>query len=381
MLRPESEAETGFRRDVRDWFERELPSDLRDLTFRPPPALALQWYRRLSGRGWIAPHWPRASGGMGASPVEQVILFEESARIGAPELPTQGLNQIGPILQRSATPEQQARHLPPILAGDVIWCQGYSERGAGSDLAALTTRGVRDGDRLVINGHKIWTTWGQHADWMYALVRTDPEASKRGGLSLVLIDLSSAGVSRRPILTLANDYEFAEIFLDEVEVPLANVVGDLGRGWELATALLDQERLLLGSPAQPLRALERVRRLARLRAVGSALREKAMACELAVEVVTSAYLEALELAENGLPFDAAGLKILATETTQSILDVAQDLGGEASALAMPERVGQETIDFSELFLQARRLSIYGGSNEIQRGLVAARTLGLARGRG
>ena len=317
---------------------------------------------------------------MGASPVEQVILLEETARIGAPEMPMQGLNQIGPIIRRFASEELKQRHLPPILAGNAVWCQGYSEPGAGSDLASLTTRGVVEGDSIVITGHKIWTTWGQHAEWMYALVRTDPAASKRGGLSLVLIDLASPGVSRRPILTLAPDEEFAEMFLDGVRIPRENVVGDLGRGWEIATALLDQERLQIGSPAQPLRALTRVRRLARLQPDDRHLAIQLASCEMAVETVTAAYLDGLEAAAAGLPFDAASLKILASETTQAILDVAQELSGEAAALASPERVGQTTIDFSEFFLQSRRLSIYGGTNEIQRGLIAAHALGLSRGR-
>ncbi|WP_198381672.1 acyl-CoA dehydrogenase family protein [Roseomonas sp. KE2513] len=382
MLRPESAAESAFRDEVRTWLEAELPAELRDLTFRPAPAAALSWYRKLSARGWIAPHWPRAFGGMEASPVQQLILMEEAARIGAPELPTQGLNQIGPILQRFGSPEQKAQHLQAILSGEVIWCQGYSEPGAGSDLASLRTRGRLEEDAVVISGHKIWTTWGHHADWMYALVRTDEDAPKREGISFVLIDLTSPGITRRPILTLADEREFSEIFLDEVHVPRANIVGRPGSGWTVATALLDQERVLIGSPSNALRALERLRRV--VRALGEGLdadgRARLAEAETETEVLVAAYLQLVEDQGCGRPVDAATLKLLGSETTQFILDVEQEICGAAAALKYPEVSGGEVIDFSELFLQSRRLSIYGGSNEIQRGLVATRVLDLPKGR-
>lgn len=382
MLRIETEAEQAFRREVRDWYAAELPHDLRDLTFRPEPAQALSWYRRLSQRGWIAPHWPKAFGGMGASPVEQVILMEEAARIGAPELPTQGLNQIGPILQRFGTPEQQARHLPAILNGDVIWCQGYSEPGAGSDLASLRTRGRVEGEEIVVTGHKIWTTWGHHADWIYALVRTNEELPRRQGITFLLIDLKSPGISRRPIRTLADECEFCEVFFDDVRVPRANVVGTLDGGWNIVTALLDEERIQLGAPSHALRALERVRRMAR--ALGPALGDygqfKVAEAEIEVAALTAAFLQILTAAEHGKSGDPSGLKILSTETTQRVLDIAQELAGSAAPLKAPEMVAGTMIDFSELFLQSRRLSIYGGTNEIQRGLIADRVLKLPKGK-
>ncbi|WP_296583747.1 acyl-CoA dehydrogenase family protein [Xanthobacter sp.] len=382
MLRIETEVERAFRREVRDWYEAELPVDLRDLTFRPEPAQALGWYRRVSQKGWIAPHWPKAFGGMGASPVEQVILMEEAARIGAPELPTQGLNQIGPILQRFGTPQQQARHLPAILNGDVIWCQGYSEPGAGSDLASLRTRGRVEGDEIVITGHKIWTTWGHHADWIYALVRTNEDLPRRQGITFILIDLKSPGITRRPIRTLADECEFCEVFFDDVRVPRANVVGALDGGWNIVTALLDEERIQLGAPSHALRALERVRRMAR--ALGPALgalgRIRLAEAETEVAALTAAFLQALTEAERGHTADASSLKILSTETTQRVLDIAQELAGAAAPLKSPASVGGTVIDFSELFLQSRRLSIYGGTNEIQRGLIADRMLKLPKGK-
>src|SRR6185437_6957661 len=199
MFRHDSPEEAAFRSDVRTWLEANLPAPLRDRTNRPPPAELMPWYRALSRKGWIAPHWPKQYGGMGASLNEQIIMMEELARLGAPYLPTQGLNHVGPILIEFGTEAQKARHLPPILRGDVIWAQGYSEPGAGSDLASLATRAVLDGDRFVVNGHKVWQTWGHHSDWMFTLVRTDPSAErKQAGISFLLIELDSPGVRRRP---------------------------------------------------------------------------------------------------------------------------------------------------------------------------------------
>ena len=178
--------EASFRTEVRTWLEANLPAALRGRTNRPPPAELMPWYQTLSRKGWIAPHWPKQRGGMGATLNEQIILTEELARVGAPQLPAQGLNHIGPILIEFGTEAQKARHLPPIIAGTVIWAQGYSEPGAGSDLASLATRASLEGDHFVVNGQKIWTTWAHYSDWMFALVRTDPQAQPRhAGISFL----------------------------------------------------------------------------------------------------------------------------------------------------------------------------------------------------
>ncbi len=380
MLRPESLDEQTFRREVRSWLEAELPHELRDLTFRPEPPAAMEWYRRLSKKGWIAPHWPQKFGGMGATPVQQVILFEEFARIGAPDLPTQGLNQIGPIIQRFGTQEQKARHLPPIIKGDVIWCQGYSESGAGSDLASLRTRARIDVDEFIVTGQKIWTTWGHHADWIYVLVLSDENAPARQGISFVLIDLRSPGITRRPIRTLADEDEFSEVFFDGVRVPRENVIGELNKGWEIVTALLDEERIQLGAPYHAQRALQRVRRVAE--ALGNGLdavgRDLVARAEIEVAALTATFIQTLEVVEQGVPSDPSSLKILSSETTQFLLDIEQELCGSAACLKVPETVRGRVIDFSEFFLQSRRLTIYGGSNEIQRGLISDRVLKLPR---
>ncbi|HVL77243.1 MAG TPA: acyl-CoA dehydrogenase family protein [Noviherbaspirillum sp.] len=382
MLRPESAEDARLRAEVAQWLREHVPAHLRHRTFRPEPAEALAWYRKLSARGWIAPHWPRAWGGMEATPVQQVILMEEFARAGAPDLPTQGLNHIGPILIKCGSDAQRARHLPAILNGEVIWCQGYSEPQAGSDLASLRTRAALQGGDLVINGHKIWTTWGQHAHWMFALVRTGEGSGRQEGISFVLIDLSSPGITRRPITTIAGDDEFCEVFFDDVRVPLENVVGELGQGWKVATALLSEERLRIGSPALALKALERLRMMASDERIGAARRpefqERLALAEIEVETLIASYLSVAESeaqAEGGRP-DSSYLKILATETVQCILDSLQEIAGEAAALARPVASGDALLDFSEMFLQSRRLSIYGGTNEIQRTILATRVLGL-----
>ncbi|HYD61267.1 MAG TPA: acyl-CoA dehydrogenase family protein [Noviherbaspirillum sp.] len=387
MLRQESEADARFRREVAAWLQANIPEELRHLTFRPPRTEAMAWYRKLSERGWIAPHWPRAHGGMEATPVQQVILMEEMAQAGAPDLPTQGLNHIGPILIKCGTPVQRDRHLPAILKGDAIWCQGYSEPGAGSDLASLRTRAEVRGNELVINGHKIWTTWGQHADWMFALVRTSEGAAKQQGITFVLIDLTTPGITRRPITTIAGDDEFCEVFFDDVRVPLENVVGEIGQGWAVATALLSEERLRIGSPAIALRALERLRRLAadeRFRAVDNpCFRERLAHAEIETETLIASYLSVAEAEEQGGGADSSYLKILATETVQSILDILQQVAGEAGPLRDPLWNEAERLDITEMFLQSRRLTIYGGTNEVQRTIIATKVLGLpvaARGK-
>lgn len=381
MLRLETEEEQEFRREVRDWTNANLPEELRFLTFRPPPTEIMRWYRTLSARGWIAPHWPKPFGGMAATPTQQVIMFEEFSRAGAPDLPTQGLNHIGPLLIKRGNAEQKARHLPPIIKGDVIWCQGYSEPNAGSDLASLGTRATIAGDDLVINGQKIWTTWGHHADWMFALVRTGQGSHKRDGITFVLIEMNTPGISRRPIQTIAFDDELAEVFFEDVRVPLANVVGDIGDGWAVATGLLDEERLLLGNPSIAQRAIERLRRLVRLGRLkpDERLADLITRAEIEIEVLTSCFLNLSEQALRGeQSADASYLKLLSTETTQFILDVLQDAAGEWAAIRSKPFLQGERVDINEMFLQSRRLSIYGGSSEIQRTIIAGRTLGLPR---
>jgi len=380
MIRPETAQDTAFRSTVRTWVEQNLPQHLRNLTFRPAPSDAMQWYTALYKQGWIAPHWSKAFGGMGASPSEQVILFEELARIGAPDIPTQGLNHIGPLLMKLGNEAQKSFHLPRILSGESVWCQGYSEPGSGSDLASVQTRGEIRGDRIVINGQKIWTTWGHHANWMYALVRSISGEKKKNGITFVLLDMNSKGITRRPIRTIAGDEEFCEVFFEDVSVPIENVVGEVHQGWRVATSLLDEERIRIGTSLLPLRALARLRAVLKQNGLEQDVvwRRRLARAEIAVETVTAAYFQCLERFEAG---NAGGgessyLKILATEITQEIVDLVQEAGGVFRAMKMDAPGSDNRVDFNEMFLQSRRLSIYGGSNEIQRTILASQVLGL-----
>jgi alkylation response protein AidB-like acyl-CoA dehydrogenase len=381
MIRCEDAQDRRFRTKVREWLDDSLPAHLRHLTFRPQPAEIMPWHEALAAQGWIAPHWPVAAGGMGASPVEQIILFEEFSRAGAPDIPAQGLNHIGPLFIKEGNAAQKAEHLPRILSGERVWCQGYSEPQAGSDLAGLSTRARIDGDELVIDGHKIWTTWGHHAHWMFALVRTG--GRRRDGITFVLIDLATPGITRRPIRTIAGDDEFCEVFFDAVRVPLSNVVGKIGEGWRVATSLLDEERMHLGTPLLANRALVRLQRLVgRMDENGRKhwqprLRE----AEFGVETVTAAWLDTMDRFEAGVGVEneSSFLKILATETVQQILDMAQEAAGHLAAHAQAVIEDGQRFDVNEMFLQSRRLTIYGGSNEIQRTILATRILGMGNG--
>ncbi|TAL75151.1 MAG: acyl-CoA dehydrogenase [Burkholderiaceae bacterium] len=380
MLRPQTPEELAFRAEVAEWMRVNIPEKLRYATFRPSPHEAMSWYKMLAARGWVAPHWPVASGGMGATPTQQVILMEEMARAGAPDFPTQGLNHIGPILIKCGTPLQQKRFLSKILSGDEIWCQGYSEPGAGSDLASLCTRATVDGDSLVISGHKIWTTWGHHADWMFALVRTSDGTRKQQGITFVLIDLKTAGISRRPIRTIAGDDEFCEVFLDSVRVPMENIVGEIDQGWKVATALLSEERLRIGAPALALKALERLRHFAAALPRSSRIEHLLAEAEIETETLIASFLNVAEREAAGNRPESSYLKVLATETVQKILDSLQEVAGESAPIRDAVLTSCGYLDYSEMFLQSRRLTIYGGTNEIQRTIIATKVLGLPRGR-
>jgi hypothetical protein len=381
MFRLDSPSEAAFREEFRAWLEANLLPELRFLAHRPHPDKLVPWYRRFAATGWVAPHWPKEYGGMQASPGIQMVMMEELVRVGAPDLPAQGLNHIGPILIEMGSAQQRALHLPRIVSGEVIWCQGYSEPSAGSDLASLRTSAVVDGDHLVINGQKIWTTWAHHAQWMFALVRTGPVKPKQAGITFVLVDLATPGITRRPIVTVSGEDELAEVFLDNVRVPISNVVGEINGGWKVATALLDHERPRSGSPHQALRALERVKAVARLTGAveDPGFQDRLVAAAIEVEGVVAAFLHAAELSHVGRTpsAEASFLKIIGTETVQRLTDLLQEAAGPLAGLRDGLRDSSGPVDLSGLFLQSRKLSIYGGSNEIQRNILANRVLGLS----
>jgi alkylation response protein AidB-like acyl-CoA dehydrogenase len=381
MFRHDTPVEATFRNEVRSWLEANLPGSLRGRTIRPPPDELMPWYRTLSHKGWIAPHWPTQYGGMGATLNEQIIMTEELARIGAPHLPVQGLNHIGPILMEFGSDAQKAKHLPLILAGTVIWAQGYSEPGAGSDLASLATRATLEGDRFTVRGQKIWTTWAHHSDWIYALVRTDPAAEPRhAGISMLLIDLHSPGVRVRPIKTIAGDDEFSEVFLDDVIVPAENLVGQLNGGWRIANALLGHERLANSNPQFALMALERIKTMARSNGTiaDPAFAERLAAASIEVTALSAMFNHAVELTNNerSLGPEASAIKIFGSELLQSLNDLLIEAAGGHAPTEKPIATAFGEVDVATPFLQSRRVTIYGGSSEIQRNVLARRVLNL-----
>ena len=381
MFRRDTAAESHFRMEVRTWLEANLPLALRGRTARPPPAELMPWYQTLSRKGWIAPHWPKHYGGMGATLNEQIIITEELARIGAPQLPAQGLNHIGPILMQFGTEVQKAQHLPPIIAGTVIWAQGYSEPGAGSDLASLSTRATLEGDHFIVRGQKIWTTWGHHSDWMFALVRTDPQAQPRhAGISFLLLDLHSPGIRIRPIRTIAGDDEFSEVFFDDVIVPAENLVGKLNDGWRIANALLGHERLGTSNPQFALIALERIKTMARATGVMAdlAFRERLAAASINVTALAALFSHAVELTNRrrSIGPESSIIKIFGSELLQSLNDLLVEAAGSDASLEHPVVTEFGDVDVSTPFLQVRRATIYGGSSEIQRNIIARRVLNL-----
>ena len=382
-FRTDSDDEKKFRAEVRDWIAATLPADLRGWSTRPPFDRGMWWHRQLYDRGWIAPHWPKKFGGMEATLNQQIILKEELAHAGAPEISMQGTNHIGPLLMSFGTDAQKARFLPPILTGDEVWCQGYSEPGAGSDLASLRTRADIDSDtnEFVVNGHKIWTTWAHHSDWLFALVRSDQNAArKQAGISFLLMDLKTPGIDIRPIRTIAGDDEFAEVFFDDVRVPAENLVGELHDGWRVANALLAHERLGTANPQLLFDALERVKKVA---AASGALddpwfRDRLAETEIDTLGFAAMFAHAAEIAnaERSLGLDASVMKISGTEVLQRLADLLFEAAGTDGAIdgRIPAEGGD--VEVGPLFLQVRRATIYGGSSEIQRNILAKRMLGL-----
>ena len=380
-FRIDTDEEKAFRTEVHGWLDANLPDDLRGLSTRPPFERSQVWFHMLAERGWIAPHWPKSHGGMEASINHQIILREELANVGAPEISSQGLNHIGPILMEFGTDAQKAQHLPSILAGTVNWCQGYSEPNSGSDLASLRTRADREGDELVVNGQKIWTTWAQYSDWIFALVRTDQEAArKQAGISFLLIDLTMPGIIVRPIRTITGDEEFAEVFFENVRVPMSNLIGEINDGWRIANSLLAHERLNTASPTHLFNALDRVKKVAKANGLMAdpAFRDRLAQAELDAVGLAALFSHAVSITASGrgLGPDSSIMKIYSTEALQRTVDLLFEAAGGEGASSDRIDTDDGTVDVATLLLQVRRATIYGGSSEIQRGILAKRVLGL-----
>ena len=368
-----------FRTMVRQWTEANYPPEIRNPTKRLHWSENKIWYFKLAEKGWLAPAWPRAHGGMGLSAAKQLILIEEFERHGVARINDHGIVMVGPLLIQHGTEAQKQHYLPKILTGENIWCQGYSEPNAGSDLAALRTEAVRVGDDYIVNGQKTWTTLAQDANWIFCLVRTDKEGKKQDGISFLLIPMDSPGITVRPILTIDLHDEFCETFFDNVRVPAANLVGEVNKGWTMAKALLGFERIFIGAPKQSQYALARLRQLADRMGVWENERFQDTYTRLRLDLADLRELHAnyVEIVRRGetLGPDVSQLKIWQTELFQRITDVSLEIAGENGALLEPME-GNRELHPSGLFLQARPTTIYGGSNEIQRNILAKNILDL-----
>ena len=381
MFRADSSAEAVFRAEVRGWLVDNLPESLRFRALRPPPEALMAWHRTLYGRGWAAPHWPKEYGGMGATLNQQLILGEELARLGAPPLHAPGPNFLAPALMEFGTEAQKRRHLPGIVSGEVIWAQGYSEPGAGSDLASLRVRAERVGDNFIVNGQKIWNTWAHHADWMFALVRTDPDARPRhAGISMLLFPLDLPGVTAQGIDTIAGDDELATVFLDDVAVPAENLLGPLNGGWKVANHVLSFERVNTANPMHCIGVMERVRQVARETGmIGDAgFRDRMAQAEIDILTISAIFNHAIEIQNGGgvLGPDSSIMKIVGTETLQRLSDLLVEAAAGAGADAGEVATGGGPVEVTPVYLVNRRATIYGGSSEIQRNVIAKRVLGL-----
>ncbi len=386
------EKEEKLRQDVRTFLKANLPNPeggeatLGSRTDEDFEA-AKKFNGELAKKGWIAPAWPKEYGGLGASIYEQMVFNEEFGYFGAPDTGTRGfgVGMIGPTLIIHGNEEQKKRYLPRITSGEDIWCQGYSEPGAGSDLASLTTRAVRDGDEYVINGQKIWTSGGHRANQMFCLVRTDQDAPKHRGISFLLIDdiKNVPGLTLRPLINMANRHHFNEVFFEDVRVPARNLIGEENRGWYVGMTLLDFERSGIGTTASQKHTLEK---LAQNLKEGDPERRKKYRTKLADFVIANGVgrflgyrIGSMQAAGRVPNYEASVVKIYQSELGQRLYNFGISMLGLAGQMLPEETRAPLDGSMSESYMMAVPSSIYSGSNEIQRNIIATRGLGLPRG--
>src|SRR5216110_222861 len=347
--------ERAFRDEVTDWLRDHLPADLRQkvLEYRHLTRDDLQrWHSILAQKGWVAPSWPEEWGGTGWNVVQRYIFDEACGYAGAPPLPPFGLLMCAPVLFKFGTQAQKERFLRPIYRGDEFWCQGYSEPGAGSDLASLRTSAVRRGDRYVVNGQKIWTTLAHIADWIFCLVRTSPQTErKQDGISFLLIDMRTPGITVRPLMLMDGEHEVNEVFFDDVEVPVENRVHDEGKGWTVAKFLLGHERMNTARIGASRRELEQLKALA---------------------ITNLRFLDRLRDGQKP-GAEVSMLKIKGTEIQQALTELMMQAAGPLAQPFVP-LAGNDRFDRFKAALTARycnyrKTTIYAGSNEIQRNII------------
>jgi len=391
-----SKEELAFRDEVRQFFKDSVPASVRRKTEEgrsPSKQELVEWWRILNKKGWGVSHWPREYGGTGWTSVQQYIFNEELQMVPAPSPLPFGVSMVGPVIYTFGNEQQKKHFLPRIANVDDWWCQGFSEPGSGSDLASLKTKAERKGDVYIVNGQKIWTTLAQYADWIFCLVRTDPAAKKQEGISFLLIDMKSKGITVRPIQTIDGGQEVNEVFFDDVQVPVANLVGQENKGWDYAKFLLGNERTGIARVGVSKERIRRIRKLAsQVISAGRPVIEDPRFREKLAEVEVD--LKALELTQlrvvadegkhgKGKPNPASSvLKIKGSEIQQVTTELLMEVIGPFAA---PYDVhGDEgtneamdwTAQIAPSYFNNRKVSIYGGSNEIQRNIIAKAVLGL-----
>lgn len=365
-----SPEEVAFRDEVRAWLRANLPAELRQKVesfAELSKEDVMRWHRILAARGWIAPHWPQEWGGTGWNLVQRYLFEEECGLAGAPQLPALGLMFCAPVLIRYGTAAQKRRFLPRIYSGEEFWCQGYSEPGAGSDLAALKTKAERAGGHYVVTGQKTWTTYAHWADWMFCLARTGPgEAKSQDSVSFLLIDMRSPGIEVRPLRLMDGAHEVNEVFLDRVKVPVENRVHEEGKGWSVAKYLLGYERLNQARLGIARRTLARLKHEPHFQ--DGRFRDKVARIEIeliALEITNLRFLDRLRRTGVAPGAEASILKLKGSEIHQALSELMLQAAGPEASPAPAAR-----------YLNLRKLSIYGGTNEVQRNIIAKATLGL-----
>jgi alkylation response protein AidB-like acyl-CoA dehydrogenase len=382
----------AFRDEVRAFFAEAYDEELRARIASPETfrEAVIDWQKRLYEKGWIAPNWPAQYGGTGWDATRQFIFDSERAAAGIRDVVPFGLKMVGHVIYTFGSEEQKERFLPPILKSDHWWCQGYSEPGAGSDLASLKTRAVLDGDEYVVNGAKIWTTYAQYADWIFCLVRTNTEVKKQDGISFLLIDMKSPGVKVNPIVSIDNHHSLNEVEFNDVRVPVANRIGEQDKGWTYAKALLAHERTAIAEVADSKRKLAEVKEFARQEVNGgqSLLADplfKKRLSDIEIDLMALEFTELRVLASvasGGSPgAESSLLKIKGTEIQQAVqelrMDVAAYYQGVLPTDLSPEQLGHSFgSQARQAYMYGRASTIYGGSNEVQKNIIAKAVLGL-----
>ena len=390
--------DAAFRDEVRDFFRENLAPDLQqkvELSQELGKQDIVRWHKVLLARGWAAPNWPAAFGGPGWSPMQKHIFDDELAAVSAPQPMPFGLSMIGPLIIKFGSDEQKKHYLPRILSGEDWWCQGYSETGAGSDLAALKTKAVGDGDHYVVNGAKTWTPLAQFANMMFCLVRTSDEGKRQQGITFLLIDMTAPGITVRPIITIEGGHEVNEVFFDDVRVPVANLIGEENKGWTYAKVLLGFERTGIAAIGRSKKLILRVREIAARETMGEGtlgddpnFRLKIAAVEVDLLALESVVLKVLAAEGGGKEVgpEASLLKIKATEIQQAISELLFEAIGTYAHPYVPEALeagwNEDPIgpDYAAAlapqYFNWRKRAIYGGPNEIQKNIIAKRVLGL-----